>query len=101
LRPGRFGIGYRDFAGSGEVHGQVKQVKDWLAEHGYRSYAVEKKGANVNRVYFLADARSEETLLARMLPFSSSNTLRLEELRLVANYGGYWVYEVPGAAEAR
>ncbi len=101
LRPERFGIGYRDFAGSGEIHGQVKRVKDWLDEHGYRSYAVEKKGVNVNRVYFLADARTEETLLARMLPFSSSNPLQLEELQLVANYAGYWVYEVPGAVTAR
>lgn len=101
LRPERFGIGYRDFAGSGDIHGQVKQVKDWLDEQGYRSYAVEKKGVNVNRVYFLADARTEETLLARMLPFTTSNPLELEELQLVANYGGYWVYEVPGAVEAR
>jgi len=100
LRPEHFGVGFRDFPAGGEIHGQVTQVKDWLAENGYRSYAVDKKSLGATRVYFLTDAGAEGTLLARMLPFTSSNPVQLEALRLVANYGGYWVYKLPRVEKA-
>jgi hydroxylamine oxidation protein HaoB len=97
LRHERFAIGYRDFAGGGEIHGEVRVVKEWLAENGYDSYAVERRDLTVARVYFLADVASENTLLAALLPFTSSNPMTLEALSLVANYGGYWVFELPAA----
>lgn len=96
LRPNRFAVGYRDFAGVGDVHTEVSVVKEWLAENGYTSYAVERLSLVKIRVHFLADVASENTLLAALLPFTSSNPMILEDLGLVANYGGYWVYELPG-----
>ena len=98
MRPGRFGVGYRDFAGGGDVHTEIRMVKNWLTENGYTSYAVERLSLLVTRVHFLTDAASEGTLLAAMLPFTSSNPLTLESLGLVANYGGYWVFEVSANA---
>ena len=78
------------------MHTEVRVVKEWLAESGYTSYAVERLSLLEIRVHFLADVASENTLLAALLPFTSSNPMTLEDLGLVANYGGYWVYELSG-----
>ncbi len=95
MRPDRFGIGYKDFPASGQVHGLVKHVKHWVEQNGYESYAVSPRGAQSVRVYFLTDAASSNTLLARMLPFSTSNPMTLEEPGLVYQRGDYWVYKLP------
>jgi hydroxylamine oxidation protein HaoB len=47
------------------------------------------------RAYFLADAKSSNTLLAQMLPFTNSQPLELQAVQLVYQQGGYWVYRVP------
>ncbi len=100
LRADKFGIGYRDFVRSGDVHAEISQVNAWLGEQGYQSYAIDRRSGRSNRIYFLTDGMTEETLLAQMLPFSSSNPKDLSFLRLVANYGGYWVYEIPHADQS-
>ena len=52
----------------------------------------------MNRVYYLADSATAETLLAHMLPFGAFDPLAIAGLKLVANYGSYWVYEIaPGS----
>lgn len=103
LRPAQFGVGYRDFPKSGDLHRLVRVVKSWVAAEGYTGYAVQARTESADdssgrtRVYFLTDERSTQTLLARMLPFTTSNPLLLDELRLVFQHGGYWVYRLPGA----
>ncbi|MCC7414380.1 MAG: hydroxylamine oxidation protein HaoB, partial [Gammaproteobacteria bacterium] len=96
-RPARFGIGYKDFPNTGQLHGVVRGVKAWLREQGYDAYLVVPHADTAIRVYFLTDAASADTLLARMLPFTTSNPLQLEEPRVVGNYGGFWVYDLDGA----
>jgi len=98
LRPQALGIGYKDFPNTGRLHGMVSSVKAWLHEHGYTSYLVVPLSDTALRVYFLTDATSADTLAAHMLPFTSSNPMQLEDLRVVGNYGGFWVYEIPPAA---
>jgi len=99
LNPQRFGIGYRDFPNSGNLHSVIGFVKKWLTEKGYTSYTVEKRGGSSVRVYFLTDARSRETLIARALPFTTSRPLQLKTLEVVFQHGGYWVYKVPARAK--
>lgn len=97
--PARFGLGFKDFAGASERHGVMKQVRDWLRQEGYESYAVEPLDGNVVRVYFLTDSASQETLLARALPFSTSNPLEVDGLDLVFQHKGYWVFRIVGGGE--
>ncbi len=95
LRPDRFGIGYKHFPGSGQLHGLVKHVKEWLAEHDYESYAIAPlTRSEATRVFFLTDAALADTLMARMLPFNTSTPFEIEGLRLVYQHGGYWVYRL-------
>ena len=88
------GVGYRDFAVSGHIHDDIIQVKKWLGEQGFSHYAVESFGIAKKRVYYLKDSMTANTLLAHMLPFGEFNPLALSGLKLVANYGSYWVYEI-------
>ncbi len=93
-RPQIFGVGYRDFSRTGDIHSDIRQVKDWLAKQGFSIYAVELINVARNRVYYLADEKTAGSLLAGLLPFGEFEPLELEELKLVANYGSYWVYEI-------
>ncbi|MCB1812221.1 MAG: hydroxylamine oxidation protein HaoB [Candidatus Competibacteraceae bacterium] len=95
LQPQRFGMGYRDFANSGQIHGLISRVKEWLHSEGYASYTVDASAAQTARVYYLTDAATPTTLLARALSFSTSNPLALQTLQLVYQTGGFWVYKVP------
>jgi len=95
LRPERLGIGFKDFPGTGQSHGLINSVKSWLRSHGYESYAVESRGETAVRVYFFTDPASAQTLIARLLPFSTSNPLDLDTPRIVYQHGGYWVYKLP------
>ncbi len=56
--------------------------------------AVERRGKTSVRVYFLTDDSSAETLLAQALPFTSSRPLLMEELQVVYQQNGYWVYKI-------
>lgn len=95
LQPDRFGIGYKDFPKTSQTHGMIDGAKNWLRQQGYEFYTVEAKGENSLRVYFLTGATDRDTLIAQLLPFSSSNPLELEELQIVYQHRGYWVYKLP------
>lgn len=95
LRPDRFGIGFRDFPGDVQLHGAIVGVKAWLKERGYEAYAVEARGEKALRVYFLTDAAAQKTLIAQLLPFSSSNPFTLAAPQVVYQQGPYWVYKLP------
>ena len=95
LHPERFGIGYREFPNTGNMHTLIGSIKKWLREQGYENYTVEKLDATSVRVYFLTDAPSSEMLIAQALPFTSSQPMLLGDLKVVYQHGGYWVYKIP------
>jgi hydroxylamine oxidation protein HaoB len=97
MEPKRFGIGYKDFPGEGQSHALIPHVKEWVEEKGYKAYLVERVEKDVVRAYFLIDDSSKNSLIAKMLPFNTSNPMKLKGLQLVAQYGGYWVYSLPPA----
>lgn len=95
MHPDRFAIGYRDFADGGKIHGTAKRVRTWIGENDYRDYTVTSvPGSDSTRAFFLADGRSKDTLIARLLPFTSSNPFGLEGMRVVYQRGGYWVFKL-------
>lgn len=101
LRPDRLGIGYRDFPRGAGLHGTIASVKAWLAEQGHESYAIDARDPAVLRVFFLTTPESRNTLIARLLPFSTSNPFTLDAPRIVHQQGPYWVFKLaspPGSA---
>ncbi len=94
MRPDRFGIGYKDFPKTTELHGLIERVKDWLKEQDYDPYLITHVSDTTIRVFFLTDEASTNTLMAKLLPFSTSNPVLLDSLQLVAQYAGYWVYKL-------
>ncbi len=97
LAPDRFGVGFKDFPDSGQTHGLIANVKNWLESEGYESYFVRRQGERAVRVYFLTDADSPRTLLSRLLPFNTSDPVSgVPGLSLVLQRGDYWVYELDG-----
>ena len=97
LRPGRFGIGYKDFNGSLQNHGVISHIKQWANENGHAAYFVQRPNGETLRVYYLLNETAKDTLIAKLLPFNTSNPMEFEPLRLVAQYKGYWVYSLPPA----
>ncbi len=94
LYPSRFGIGFKDFARGGDVHGSASTIKNWLYEQGYDSYAIQPISETVLRAYFFTDKKSQNTTLANLLPFTTSNPVGQKELDLVYQHKNYWIYKL-------
>ncbi len=99
LHPDRFGIGFKDFQKGGDVHGSAGAIKNWLYEMGYKGYAIQPMKGNVLRVYFFTDKNSQNTLLANLLPFTTSNPVDLKEMALVYQHKSYWIYKLNAGEE--
>jgi hydroxylamine oxidation protein HaoB len=98
-RPGALSIAHDDLASVGGAHADIAAVRELLrARNGANGYAVEAAGAKL-RVHHFARAADSQRLLARLLPFSTSNPLALERFRLVYQFKGYWVYEMTAAPQ--
>lgn len=97
MRPDRLDMAYKDFPMGANLHGLVGYLKSWMRDHGYVSYALQSLSDNQVRAYFLRDGRSGNTLLAQMLPFTTSNPLELQAVQLVFQHGSYWVYKIPSS----
>jgi len=96
MRPDHLGVAYKDFPlQGGDVHGLSGMVKRWLLENHHTTYTLHGLSENSVRAYFLTDAKSGNTLLAKMLPFPTSKPIELKVVELVYQYGGYWVYKIP------
>jgi hydroxylamine oxidation protein HaoB len=97
LRPDRIGVAYKDFPvkGSGDVHGLNAMVKRWEEDNKFTAHTVHGFSANIMRAYFLTDDKSTKTLLAQMLPMTTSLILDFEPLQMVYKEGGYLVYKIP------
>ena len=98
MRPESLGVAYKDFPlRGGDVHGLSGMVKRWLTDNNYTSHSVHGLSESYVRAYFLTDVKSSNTLLAQMLPFTTSQPLEFKALQLVYQQGGYWVYKIPSA----
>ena len=96
MRPESLGVAYKDFPlRGGDVHGLSGMVKRWLTDNNYTSHSVHGLSESYVRAYFLTDVKSSNTLLAQMLPFTTSQPLEFKALQLVYQQGGYWVYKIP------
>ena len=96
MRPDRLGVAYKDFPlRGGDVHGLSGMVKRWQTDNNYTTYTVHGLTENYVRAYFLTDAKSGNTLLAQMLPMTTSQPIELKAAQLVYQHGGYWVYKIP------
>jgi hydroxylamine oxidation protein HaoB len=96
MRPERLDVAYKDFPlKGGDVHGLSGMVKRWQADNKHTAYSVHGLSENLVRAYFLTGDKSGNTLLAKMLPFTTSNPLEFQALKLVYQQGGYWVYKIP------
>jgi hydroxylamine oxidation protein HaoB len=98
MRPDRIGVAYKDFPlKGGDVHGLSAMVKRWQLDNNYTSQTVHGLSEDNARAYFLTDDRSKDTLLAQMLPMTTSQPLEFKAVQLVHKQGGYWVYKIPSA----
>jgi hydroxylamine oxidation protein HaoB len=99
MRPDRIGVAYKDFPvkGSGDVHGVKIMVKRWEGDNKYAGHTVHGFSENIFRAYFLTDEKSTKTLLAQMLPMTTSLILEFTPLQMVYKEGGYLVYKIPSA----
>ncbi|HKQ34463.1 MAG TPA: hydroxylamine oxidation protein HaoB [Nitrospiraceae bacterium] len=99
MRPDRIGVAYKDFPvkGSGDVHGLNAFVKRWEEDNKFTAHTVHGFSQNIMRAYFLTDDKSTKTLLAQMLPMTTSLILDFEPLQMVYKEGGYLVYKIPSA----
>jgi hydroxylamine oxidation protein HaoB len=102
MRPDGIGVAYKDFTvkGSGDVHGLNVMVKRWQADNKFSSHTVHGLSETNVRAYFLTDDKSVKTLLAQMLPMTTSLILELKPLQMVYKEGGYLVYKIPSAQPA-
>ncbi|PWB82745.1 MAG: hydroxylamine oxidation protein HaoB [Methylocystaceae bacterium] len=99
VRPDIVSIAYRDFPSAGHSHSVMKTVRQWMQEEKIEgAYAVEPMG-NALRLHYLLRKSNSDLLLTRLLPFSTSNPLRLDHLQLVYQHKGYWIYKL-GPAKA-
>lgn len=97
MHPDRIGVAYKDFPvkGSGDVHGLNAMVKRWEGDNKFTAHTVHGFSENIMRAYFLTDEKSTKTLLAQMLPMTTSLILDFTPLQMVYKEGGYLVYKIP------
>lgn len=81
----------RIFPQADNIHGQIAEVKRWALESGPGSYLVQQLPGGGARVWRITTEEGSKTLLARLLPFTSSLAKPLEPLSLVyqSPWGGY------------
>jgi hydroxylamine oxidation protein HaoB len=92
--PDRISVAYKDFASSGLSHGVIKSATQWMREEKIDGgFAVEPMGG-ATRLHYFKRNQDGATLLAKMLPFSTSNPARLERLELVYQHKGWWIYRL-------
>ena len=95
-RHDQIGIAYKDIPSGGQSHSVMKAAKDWIREQKIEGgYAVEPVG-NAVRLHYFTGKDSSNLLLAKLLPFSTSNPMQLERFELVYQHRGFWVYKLKG-----
>jgi hydroxylamine oxidation protein HaoB len=81
----------RLFPSAGDVHAQIAGVKRWAHEKGDGAYLVQQLSGGAVRAWRITTGEGAKTLLARMLPFTTSLAKPLEKQALVyqSGWGGY------------
>ncbi|SEP44277.1 hydroxylamine oxidation protein HaoB [Nitrosovibrio sp. Nv6] len=97
MRPEQFDMAYKNFPMEGNMHGMIGYLKNWMLENEFKTYTLQSLSDKLVRGYFLRDAKSLNTLIAQMLPFTESQPLDLTAVQLIYQQGGYWVYKIPPA----
>ncbi|MGJ0392340.1 MAG: hydroxylamine oxidation protein HaoB [Methylocystis sp.] len=93
-RPERLSIAYKDFPSSGVSHGVIKSATQWMREQKIDGgFAVEPIGG-ATRLHYFTRKGDSDALIAKLLPFSTSNPAQLERLELVYQHKGWWVYRL-------
>lgn len=96
MYPDKIGVAYQNFPMTGNMHGMINQMKVQLKENDFDTYTLQSISDEEIRVFFLSDAESSQTLLARLLPFVDKKApTELEAAQLIYQQGGYWVYKLP------
>lgn len=92
----RFGVAYKNYLMTGNIHGLINHMKVEMNEHGYNTYTLQSLTDQDVRAFFLTDEHSPDTLIAHMLPFTGKPPpLDFKAAQLVYQQGGYWVYKLP------
>jgi len=73
----------RIFRSDENIHRLISRVKRWAREKGGGSYLVQHLPSSGVRVWRITSAEGEKTLLARLLPFTSSLANPIHSLELV------------------
>jgi len=95
MYPDRFGIAYKPYRLTGNLHGMISHVKTEMTNHGYYAYTLQSLTDELIRAFFLTDEASYNTLLARLLPFTGRpSPVELTAPHLIYQQGGYWVYRL-------
>jgi hypothetical protein len=98
MRPDQFDMAYKNFPMEGNMHGMIGYLKNWMQENDFKTYTLQSLSDKLVRGYFLRDAKSSNSLIAQMLPFTESQPLDLTAVQLIYQQGGYWVYKIPPAS---
>ena len=92
--PSKLSMAYKDFPSSGVSHGVIKLAKQWMQENNIDGgFAAEPMGGAMRLHYFQRRGDSD-ALIAKLLPFSTSNPAQLEHFELVYQLKGYWIYRL-------
>ncbi len=81
----------RSFPPADNIHSQIAEVRRWAGEKGVGSYLVQQLPGGGARVWRITREEGVKTLLARLLPFTTSLAKPLEHQALVyqSAWGGY------------
>ena len=92
--PTKLSIAYKDFPSSGVSHGVIKSAKQWMQDNRIDGgFAAEPMGGATRLHYFMRKGDSD-ALIAKLLPFSTSNPAQLVDFDLVYQLKGYWIYRL-------
>jgi hydroxylamine oxidation protein HaoB len=87
----KLGFEARMFPQSADIHSQIAEVRSWASESGTGSYLLQTVPGQGLRAWRIADAATENSLFAKMMPFTSSLVNPPQNLELVyqSNWGAY------------
>lgn len=102
MYPDKFGIAYKHYRMTGNLHGMISHLKTEMSTHGYYTYTLQSLSDELIRAFFLIDEASYDTLLAKLLPFTAQpSPVERPSPRLIYQQGGYWVYHLTAKAPAQ
>ncbi|GLI94154.1 hydroxylamine oxidation protein HaoB [Methylocystis echinoides] len=93
-RPGRLSVAYKDFPSAGVSHGVIKSATQWMREQKIDGGFAAEPMDGATRLHYFQRRQDSDTLIAKLLPFSTSNPMQLDRLELVYQHKGWWVYRL-------